>query len=271
MKIKFIFLILFKGIILLSCSQNKADAIIKNSTSISIHENTGSILDHTYEEYNKNEQLTKEYTISTDKKNHHLTYEYQYYNKLLKKLINYSMNKDEPLVIEYYYKNGKLNKNTFRFFKNNKEILKDNSSNYTDYIYNKNTTISNTYAYNSKTNKYLLIKKTEEKLDDKQNVIQIKSMDKNGNINLITNYEYKNNKVLNKSSVSGEYSYKYDQKGNLIEDILKTKSYNIITKYSYIYDTNGNWIEKSKFTLNPSNAKSKPTLIYRTKRTIEYY
>ncbi|MBE7635190.1 hypothetical protein [Tenacibaculum finnmarkense] len=269
MKIKFLFLVIFHCIVVIAFSQNESNTIIKNIETIITHKNIEGVIYHTYEEYNTNGQLTKQYYITKDyNKKHRLMYEYQYSNKLIKKIINYQ-NQDEPLSIEYFHKDGKLIKNAYRFFKNEKEILKNKATNYTDYTYDKDTIIGKTYHYNKDKNKYLLFKITKEVLDNNKNIIQEKHIFEDGNYSINT-YKYdQDNRLVSETTPSAEYHYKYNKKRNLLEEFQKTDSYSNSTKFSYTYDKNGNWIERLKFT--DINYDKKSTLTSKTKRIIKYY
>nr|MBA3241848.1 TonB family protein [Acidobacteriota bacterium] len=94
-----------------------------------------------------------------------------------------------------------------------------------------------------------------------------------------TTYDNKGNKVDNAyflaagGSLTGKESYKYDDKGNMIEMTLQNEDGSLLSKetYSYEFDAVGNWvkmttsvavIEGGKLTFEPSEV---------TYRTIAYY
>jgi len=230
-------------------------------------------------EYNAEGKIIQVSVIELDEtknKNIYLLHERYFYedNNLIKKeKIGYQTGEVYEET-SYQYQQNKLIRQEVKSIDNGKEVLKQDGSFYSTYIYGDNTETEKFYGYNEEKKTFVLAYAAHKQFDANKNLVQEKLEDINGEIyeqsDLIYNKENKLIKTVKSLRSPSTTTYKYNKEGHITENIHESEGTIITTTYTFKYDTKGNWIEKKEAqTTNIKRQIQEPEYII--KRNLTYY
>jgi len=264
---KTLFFIGLSILVLTSCHNNKNNiksileisvATVSNvSNEVSINlANPGDICPvsmpfNTKKDFDKNGNLIQEIIYTTDATVSSAV-KYEYYGDLETKKITYSATGSEEESIVSEYEKGKLSKST-HYTPFGTVSMRD------EYTYLGNQTTQTTFDENN--NCFMKVRST---FDNDGN----KTLDEYEifGTQTTTSYKYNNEKLLieQKDGDGTVWNFNYDKNGNITEKKGTFVDGSSSTEtYDYKYNEHNDWIEK--------NCYYDGTLIYKTKREIEYY
>lgn len=176
------------------------------------------------------------------------------------KITNDVLNPENNISI--YNKHGNLIENNlggfiptkYEYNKKNQLILQNEYTSNTKlkYTYDKNNLLVEMNNYYKDT----LVQKQKNKYDSKGNVIECNSYDYSGKLSFKIKNKFEGRKIVerkqfnNDGSLSETNKYKYDNNGNIIEDITMDSNNRVTNKYNYVFDKNNNLIEWRVFINN---------------------
>ncbi|SOD18358.1 hypothetical protein [Pedobacter xixiisoli] len=208
-------------------------------------------------EYNTDGKTSKVYVIEFDKaKNKNIYYLNERYfyegNNLIKKEKLGYLTGDVYEEVSYKYIQDKLVKKDTRSIENGKEVLKKDGSFYSDYVYGDNIEIEKVYEYDDQKKAFVLAYISHKLFDVRNNVIQEKLEDTNGEIyeqkDLTYNKENKLIKEIQSIRNPSTITYQYNEEGDIIENKYESEGNIVTINYFIKYDFNKKWTEKKEVT-----------------------